>query len=87
MAKIKKNGGLMTLPVSFARNNSIPIDPTTVWYSYDEMAAYAACYYGLTNADIDAYGKEYEVHLEAAHYSRCGFPQGGFEQVGPMAVV
>lgn len=42
MAKIKKNGGLMTLPVSFARNNSIPIDPTAVWYSYDEMAAYAA---------------------------------------------
>lgn len=42
MAEIKKNGGLMTLPVSFARNNSIPIDPTAVWYSYDEMAAYAA---------------------------------------------
>ena len=66
MAIIKKDGGFMTLPISIKRNNPIPIDPTSIWYSYDEMAKYAvsnkAAYVGQilglvdeTNKNADAY--------------------------------
>jgi hypothetical protein len=56
----------MTLPISIKRNNPIPIDSTSIWYSYDEMAKYAvsnkAAYVGQilglvdeTNKNADAY--------------------------------
>ena len=66
MAIIKKDGGFVTLPISIRRSNPIPIDPTSIWYSYDEMAEYAvnnkAAYVGQilglvdeTNNNADAY--------------------------------
>lgn len=42
MAMIKKDGNFMGLPVNIARGNPIPLDKSEIWYSYDEMIAYAA---------------------------------------------
>ena len=42
MAVIKKDGTYMALPQSIKRGNPIPLDTTSIWYSYEEMAAYAA---------------------------------------------
>ena len=42
MAVIKKDGTYMALPQSIKRGNPIPLDTTSIWYSYEEMATYAA---------------------------------------------
>ena len=43
MAVIKdKNIGIAAIPLSFKRDNPIPIDSTMIWYDYGAMAAYAA---------------------------------------------
>jgi hypothetical protein len=43
MAVIKdKNIGIAAIPLSFKRDNPIPLDSTAIWYNYDAMAAYAA---------------------------------------------
>ena len=41
MAIIKKDGNFMGLPMNVARGNPIPLDKSEIWYSYEEMAAYA----------------------------------------------
>lgn len=42
MANIKKDGGFMSLPTQFQRTNPIPIDPSLVWYSLNELQTYAS---------------------------------------------
>lgn len=42
MAVIKTNGGYNALPISYKRGNPIPLDKSSVWYDYDQMAVYAA---------------------------------------------
>jgi hypothetical protein len=42
MAVINTDFNIMNLPMAIERNNAIPLDSSTVWYSYEEMAAYAA---------------------------------------------
>ena len=42
MAVIKKDGNFMGLPMNVARGNPIPLDKSEIWYSYAEMAEYAA---------------------------------------------
>ena len=41
MAIIKQNGGYNALPISYKRTNPIPLDKSSVWYDYDQMANYA----------------------------------------------
>ena len=41
MAIIKKDGNFMGLPMNIARGNPIPLDKSSIWYSYEEMKAYA----------------------------------------------
>jgi hypothetical protein len=41
MAVIKKDGSYMSLPKSYKRGNPIPLDISSVWYSYNEMSEYA----------------------------------------------
>lgn len=41
MAKIKKDGNFMGLPMNIARGNPIPLDKSEIWYSYEEMSSYA----------------------------------------------
>ena len=41
MAIIKKNGNYMSLPKGYKRGNPIPLDVSSVWYSYEEMVNYA----------------------------------------------
>lgn len=41
MAIIQKDGNFMGLPMNIARGNPIPLDKSEIWYSYDEMKAYA----------------------------------------------
>lgn len=42
MAEILKNNSFMALPSSIKRGNPAPLDVTEIWFSYDEMANYAA---------------------------------------------
>lgn len=42
MAEIKKTFNVMALPLAISRANPIPVDSTAVWYSLEEMKAYAA---------------------------------------------
>lgn len=42
MAKILKDNSLMSLPSSIRRGNPAPLDITEIWFSYAEMADYAA---------------------------------------------
>lgn len=42
MAVINTDFNIMNLPMAIERNNAIPLDSSAVWYSYEEMAAYAA---------------------------------------------
>lgn len=42
MASINKNGNYNGIPGGFRRGNPISIDPTQLWYSFDEMQAYAS---------------------------------------------
>lgn len=41
MAIIKKDGNYMSLPKGYKRGNPIPLDVSSVWYSYEEMVNYA----------------------------------------------
>ena len=41
MAVIKKNSNYMGLPMNIARGNPIPLDKSEIWYSFEEMKAYA----------------------------------------------
>lgn len=41
MATIKKDGNFMGLPMNIARGNPIPLDKSSIWYSYNEMMDYA----------------------------------------------
>jgi hypothetical protein len=41
MAFIDKKENYMGLPMNIKRGNPIPLDDSSVWYSYDEMATYA----------------------------------------------
>ena len=41
MAVIKKDGNFMGLPMNIARGNPIPLDKSEIWYSYEDMVAYA----------------------------------------------
>lgn len=41
MAVINTDFNIMNLPMAIERNNAIPLDSSAVWYSYEEMAAYA----------------------------------------------
>ena len=41
MAFIKHNGGYSSTPLSYRRGNAIPLDESSVWYSYEEMVEYA----------------------------------------------
>ena len=41
MAIIDKNIIAMSMPKAMKRGNAIPLDASTVWYSYAEMAEYA----------------------------------------------
>lgn len=42
MATIKKTIVFTTIPKAIQRGNAYPLDASSVWYSYDEMAKYAA---------------------------------------------
>lgn len=42
MAVINKNGGYNALPIAYKRGNPIALDTTAVWYSMDELEAYAS---------------------------------------------
>lgn len=42
MAEILKNNSFMALPSSIKRGNPAPLDVTEIWFSYEEMADYAA---------------------------------------------
>ena len=41
MALIEKNQYTMSMPKAMSRGYAIPLDASSVWYSYDEMANYA----------------------------------------------
>jgi hypothetical protein len=41
MAVIKKDGNFMGLPMNVARGNPIPLDKSEIWYSYEDLVAYA----------------------------------------------
>lgn len=41
MATIKRNSNTMGLPMNITRGNPIPLDSTSVWYSYQEALEYA----------------------------------------------
>ena len=41
MAIIKKSGSTMGLPMNITRGNPIPLDSTTIWYSFQEAQDYA----------------------------------------------
>lgn len=57
MAEILKNNSFMALPSSIKRGNPAPLDVTEIWFSYDEMANYAAtnatAYVGQQMALVD----------------------------------
>lgn len=57
MAEILKNNSFMALPSSIKRGNPAPLDVSEIWFSYEEMAAYAAtnatAYVGQQMALVD----------------------------------
>lgn len=57
MAKILKEYSYMALPSSIKRGNPAPLDVSEIWFSYEEMAAYAAtnatAYVGQQMALVD----------------------------------
>lgn len=42
MATIRKNVASTAIPRAVRRSNAFPLDASAVWYSYGEMANYAA---------------------------------------------
>ena len=57
MAEILKNNSFMALPSSIKRGNPAPLDVSEIWFSYEEMANYAAtnatAYVGQQMALVD----------------------------------
>lgn len=57
MANIKKTYNASSLPVAFSRGDSIPIDKSLVWYSFEELQNYAktgaTAYVGQILAFVD----------------------------------
>ena len=57
MAEILKEYSYMALPSSIKRGNPAPLDVSEIWFSYEEMAAYAAtnatAYVGQQMALVD----------------------------------
>ena len=67
MATIKKDGNFMGLPMNIARGNPIPLDKSSVWYSYEEMKEYAAngsvSYVGQILSLVDEQKKETKAYI------------------------
>ena len=68
MAKIDKLIKSMGLPMNIERGNPWPLDASSVWYSYDEMKAYAenaegVAYVGQILALVDETGNNAEAYI------------------------
>ena len=70
MAKIDKLYKSMGLPMNIKRGNPWPLDASSLWYSYDEMKAYAedaagVAYVGQILALVDETGNTAEAYIIA----------------------
>lgn len=67
MAIIKTNGGYASLPISYKRGNPIPLDQTSIWYSYELMKQYAesdpTAYVGQIMGLVDAENESVSVYV------------------------
>lgn len=67
MAEILKNNSFIALPSSIKRGNPAPLDVTEIWFSYDEMANYAAtnvtAYVGQQMALVNENEKTAKVYI------------------------
>ena len=68
MAIIKdKNIGIAAIPLSFKRDNPIPIDSSMVWYNFEAMQAYAAsnptAYVGQILSYVDAINNTSKAYI------------------------
>lgn len=69
MATINKNYSASSLPVAFSRGNNIPIDSSLVWYSLEELQAYASsspvAYVGQVLSLVDETNNTAKVYIIA----------------------
>lgn len=69
MAEIKKTFNTMALPLAIERANPIPLDSTAIWYSLEEMKAYAktgaTAYVGQTLVYVNETAKTSTAYIIA----------------------
>lgn len=69
MAEIKKTFNIMALPLAIQRANPIPLDSTAVWYSLEDMKAYAktgaTAYVGQTLVYVNETAKTSTAYIIA----------------------
>lgn len=67
MAVIKKNGGYTGLPISISRGNPIPLDKSSIYYEYEQMASYATsdptAYVGQIVVLVDEFEKKATAYI------------------------
>lgn len=69
MAEIKKTFNTMALPLAIQRANPIPLDSSAIWYSLEEMKAYAktgaTAYVGQTLVYVNETAKTSTAYIIA----------------------
>lgn len=84
MAKIVKEFNTMGLPMAIFRNEPIPLDSSSVWYTYQEMAEYAStnatAYVGQILGLVDATNRTATAYIITS-------TAGALKEVGAATVV